>query len=145
MLPQAVSVPLGNKLAAEASVNLHLFKQINKVFCSELLCDLAVLLCPCRMMVFGVLTLILSWTSLGADLATAVVSCFTSSPLTDRVAPVYTGKLVCNQFLSHLTAMINCLNYTYTALEKLSFNVYRLRRRDDKAWEKAVAHFLCIN
>lgn len=32
------------------------------------------------MMVFGVLTLVLSWTSLGADLATAVVSCFTSSP-----------------------------------------------------------------
>lgn len=30
--------------------------------------------CVCRMMVFGVLTLILSWASLGADVATAVVS-----------------------------------------------------------------------
>lgn len=28
----------------------------------------------CRMMVFGVLTLVLSWASLGADLALAVVS-----------------------------------------------------------------------
>lgn len=32
------------------------------------------MVCVCRMMVFGVLTLILSWASLGADVATAVVS-----------------------------------------------------------------------
>lgn len=52
-----------------------------------LLCDLAAALCPCRMMVFGVLTLVLSWTSLGADLATAVVSCFTSRPLSLQPSP----------------------------------------------------------
>lgn len=44
-------------------------------FGSERDSAVAVALCPCRMMVFGVLTLVLSWTSLGADLATAVVSC----------------------------------------------------------------------
>lgn len=40
----------------------------------EVTSDPAVVLPPCRMMVFGVLTLILSWTSLGAGLAAAVVS-----------------------------------------------------------------------
>lgn len=37
------------------------------------------------MMVFGVLTLILSWTSLGADLATAVVSRFSPFPSKERI------------------------------------------------------------
>ena len=88
-----------------------------------LLCDLAVALCPCRMMVFGVLTLVLSWTSLGADLATAVVSCFTPPPQPSALAGCFTPninlcKRASNQFLSRLTVVINCFNYTHAALEK---------------------------
>lgn len=89
-----------------------------------LLCDLAAALCPCRMMVFGVLTLVLSWTSLGADLATAVVSCFTSRPpQPSALAGCFTPNInlcerACNQFPSRLTVVINCFNYTHAALEK---------------------------
>lgn len=88
-------------------------------YCTELHSDLAVALCPCRMMVFGVLTLVLSWSSLGADLATAVVSCFAFSALTDWLTPIWNlHKLLCSHFLSCQTVMINSFIYTHTALEK---------------------------
>lgn len=71
-------LPSHHILVAESSLNLHLTRWL--LHWAALWPWPLPFLCVCRMMVLGVLTLVLSWTSLGADLATAVVSCYAFTP-----------------------------------------------------------------
>ena len=109
-------------LVVKAPVNLRVIRRLLPWAASW---PWPLLLCPRRMMVFGVLTLVLSWTSLGAELAAAVVSCFSLLSSDQPFDPVQTGtNWPRHQFLSRLTAMMNCSNCSCTALEKCLSRVF---------------------